>query len=352
MKIRVSRIFRNAVENNLYKGVKEYMLLHQHRKEEILMQVFQRALLLFWFSSGERSTWSRVKRGSKKDDMTQAVLDNELLSSEIVLNSKAVDKEEKMVPAPFNVPVTDERGKNVPGKFQTVTRETKVVEKTPKASARVLCTFDAAKSELTVKVLEVTAKDDKTRKNYLQALNKELEDAKSMMEYFFTMEQFLKCFYDTLHSNSLTMTTGMEAVYMYRVFKNAIKYYPQFEKLNDKERAEVLDQGYRRARGQRGGLKDTHTYAKGTFEAFAANGLINEVLIEDQIFGKLTRHTKVGENRKDRCNPDNSREVWEKNALIFVVYTYGSHGLTTSIHASELWNLMARSDRDKVINAW
>lgn len=352
MKIRVSRNFRSTVENNLYRGVKEYMLLPQYRKNEILMQVFQRALLLFWFSSGERSIWSRVKHGGKKDDMTQAVLDNELLTSEIVLNSKAVDKEEKMVPAPVSVPVTDERGKNVPGKFQTITRETKVVEKTPKASARVLCSFDAAKSELTVKVLEVTAKDEMTRKHYLQTLNKELEEAKDSMEFFFSMEQFLKCFYDTLHSNSLTMTTGMEAVYMYRVYKNALKYYPQFEKLNDKARAEVLDQGYRRARGQRGGLKDTHTYAKGTFEAFAANGLINEVLKEDQIFGKLTKHTKVGENRKDRCNPDNSREVWEKDALIFVVYTYGP-GLTTAIHASDLWNLMARNGKDEVvINAW
>lgn len=325
MRICVSRKFRNVVENNLYKGMVGYMNLPWYEKNEILMQTFQRAMLFFWLTSGKRSVWSRVKSGAEKDDVTQEVGDTELLSSEIALTSKSKYKEEKKEGA-------------------------KVAE----ATARVSCSFDAAKFELHVEVLEISAKDDATHKYYEKLLKKELNDARNDMEFFLGMEEFLRCFFDTLHSKLVTMVTGSEAVHMYHVYNNALKYFPQFKKLNDKTRADVMDQGYRRSRSQRSGSKDIWTFAKGTFEMFASNGLIDEVIKENQITGKLVKHTKIMENRKDRCNPDNPREIWEKNALIFVDYKYGTHQLRTSVLAYDLWSLLARNNNSDgaLVNAW
>ena len=141
---------------------------------------------------------------------------------------------------------------------------------------------------------------------------------------------------------------------MYRVYNNALKYFPQFKTLNGKTRADVMDRGYRRSRGQRSGSKDIWTFAKGTFEVFANDGLIDEVIREDHVTGKLVKHTKFMENRKDRRNPDKPREIWEENALIFVGYQYGAHRLRTSILAYDLWSLLARSNSGDgvVANAW
>ena len=183
MRIYVSRNFRNVVEKNLYKGIEGYVYLPEYRKNEILMQIFQRALFFFWFSSGERSVWSRIKNGVRKDDVTQEVGDTELLSSEIVLTSKEKYKEEKKESAKVAV-----------------------------ATARISCSFDSDMSELYVEILEISAKDDDTYKAYEKLLKKELKDAKNDMEMFLGKEEFLRCFFDTLHSNKLTMTTGSEAV--------------------------------------------------------------------------------------------------------------------------------------------
>ena len=312
MKIKINANYEGRVTNKA-KGIQKYSSLPAEKKREIKEMTFVKVFLYFWFCVGQKSSWIREKAVKVKKSETNmdvnAVLDSEIVSNVVTVKTKSLTEDKK-----------------------------------PKAIAKVAFYFDDLENELSFEVLEVKAADPANAEHYRKGLLKELKAAKTEMDYGFEFEMFLKYFFGTLKAMDVANFEGTDAVLMYKIHKRAIERYPLFAKLDQEKQMDVLDSGLRKARAARAGSRDIHYFAKCTFEVFAEKDLIDRVIREDHITGKLKTYYKVSENRKDRVNPDKPSQIWEKNCLIFVTYK-DLNGIQISFHPFDLWNMLAQGTR-------
>ena len=312
MKIKTNGNYEGSVANKA-KGVQKYSSLPAERKREIQQMTFVKVFLYFWFCTGQKSHWIREKAVKVKKSETNmdinAVLDSEKVSDVVTVKTKAVNEQKK-----------------------------------PRAIAKVRFSFDDLNNVLSLEVIEVNAANPADAEHYRKSLLRELKDAKTEMDFDFGFEMYLKYFFGTLKATEVANIEGSEAVLMYRIYKRAIERYPLFKAMSQDKQLDVLDRGLRKARAARVGSRDIHYFAKCTFEVFAEEGLINKVIREDHVTGKLKTYYKVSENRRDRVNPDNHSQVWERNCLIFATYK-DLNGIQTSFLAFDLWNMLAQSNR-------
>lgn len=312
MKIGVNTNYVKLVENEA-KAIQKYSALSAEKKREVQEMAFIKVFLYFWFSFGRKSAWIREKsvKLKKTDNETDinAVFDSETVSNVVTIKSRGMDEDKK-----------------------------------PRATAKVSFAYDDLTGSLNVDIAEVECSNAFSKANYEHSLHRELMEAKKDMDIEMDFEIFLKYFFGTLKATELAYVEGGEAVLMYRIYNKAMERYPLFEKLNMYDRLDVLDRGLRRARAARSGARDIHYFAKCTFEVFAEDNLINKVIREDHVTGKLKTYYKVSENRRDRVNPDAPSQVWERNCLIFATYK-DLNGIQTSFLAFDLWNMLAQSTK-------
>lgn len=336
-KVRVDAFLRNVLDGN-GQELRNFRGLSSAERNALETEAHQRSFMNYFM----RNTSEWEKKGKSSSAENALNFENEVLSSTIVLATKAketfIESEE----------VTEHRMVSVDGRFKPEAyqkvREKKVKE--PKAVAEVSFKFDSKKNVLEVDVTSISVKDPGTKAYYRKELEKALEKTGDDMECFYNITRFVKYFFDTLHVHKITYVTGSEALVMMRIYKNARIAYPLFSKLKYTKQIEILDKGFRKARRSSAGSRDIHTYAKATFEAMCEEGgVINEVYKHDFVTNKMMTYKKVGEQRRDRRNPDNSSQIWEKNCLIFVDYIYGKTNIRTSLLAFDLWDLLARDVR-------
>lgn len=361
-------IFNKKNEKILVRGVPEFLgkvldgngrELSQFRGlpsnefEAILTEVHQRSFLSGFLGSAcswerDRSSKGRNTEISGKADKKAVVLDganidNEVLGNIVCFKSKSKVKEIETHYVDVNkVVIVDGNKTMVPS------REAKEVEvKKTAATAKVLFNFNYKDYVMEVKVLEVSAQDPATAPRYRRELERALKAAGDEMECFSNMNRFLKSFFDTLHVHKMAHINGNEAVLMRRIFRNAKVAFPLFAELDHSKQVDILDKGYARSRSVASGSRDIHAFAKGTFEAMCQEvGLIDKVYKHDFVTNQYMTYTKIAEHRRDRVNPDNHRQIWEKNCLIFVDYLYGKTNIRTSLLAFDLWDLLARGVRN------
>lgn len=155
-------------------------------------------------------------------------------------------------------------------------------------------------------------------------------------------ENFLRVLFSTLHAKGLSQATGDDAVFMYRIYKNALYYYPQFKECSCDVQNSILQEAFQKGRVYRN--HDIFVYAKETFGVFAKKGLIDRIVNVDKIENVHKTFRKVWEKRADRRNYEHPSEIWEYNALIYLTYEYkGRSGVTikTSFHPCDLWCLLS-----------
>lgn len=154
---------------------------------------------------------------------------------------------------------------------------------------------------------------------------------------------FLENLFSIIHANGLTDVTPEDAVRMYQIYNNAYRYYPQFEEnCSYAKQIRILHEAYVIGRGH--GIHDIYVYAKETFSVLSKEGVIDKVWFFNEYSKEYNLLNKVYEKRITRRNPDYPTEVWEYNALIYVIYQYGTksgESIKTAIHVSDLWNLLS-----------
>lgn len=325
--VEVRKNWLNTVVHDDARELRDYKSLSAAERLEILTEVFQRAFLAFWLYGSKKTEWNRRRITQNKKGKTESFgTDNEQLPQTVMLYSKALVS---------GGSVGEEENLNE--------------KKVPKATAKANFSFDMQKSILHVEVTDVVTENSEDRKAFESSLESELRAAKVAMESYMGMDRFLKTFFDTLHIRRITSVMGGEAVTMHRIYKNAMQSYPLFKGLSYNTRIDLLRKGYRSARAMSGGSRDIHSFAKATFEAFdAQGGVLGKVYTREAITNKYKTFTKVYENRRNRCNPENPSQIWESNSLIFAEYEHpiadGSATLRTSFLAFDLWDLLARSE--------
>lgn len=353
IKVTVSPEFLGKVLDGNGQELREFRGLSSEERNAIMTEAHQRSFLSGFLGNG--CSWERMKyqknegKSSKKASGKKTTtndgvnMDNEVLGNVVYLATKAKVKEVKTEYVVVNkVVVNDGKTTMVPS------REPKEVEvKKPKAKAKVLFYFNPENNVLEVKVLEVTAKDPATESRCSKELEKELKMARDDMECFDNLNRFVKYFFDTLHVHGYAHISGSEAVLLRKIYKHAMVVYPNFAKLKHSKQVSILDKGCERTRSLSAGFRDIHAFAKGVFEAMCQEeGIIDVVYKHDFITNQMMTYTKIGEHRRDRVNPDNHRQIWEKNCLIYVDYRYGKANIRTSLLAFDLWDLLARGVRN------
>lgn len=329
----------------------EFNRLSSAERSKIETEAYQRLYMSELF--GSFSTWERATHGktSKKDLEADSgsSMESEILQNVISMTSK--DKTAVTVHENANV----KRMVQIGAKFESVP-VTEVVEKKvkePNATAQVTFQFDSKKSVLMVEVQEISVRDTATKEHYTKSLEKALKTAGTNMEKKFTLPRLVKSFFDTLHVHKLCHISGTEALNMMRIFRNAKMAYPLFANLNYVKQIDILDKGYRNARSISAGSRDIHALAKGTFEAMCEEkGLIDKVYKHDFITNKMMYYYKIAEHRRNRCNPENPSQIWERDSLIFVDYVYGKTRIRTSLMAFDLWDLLAKGVRNEGTTAF
>lgn len=170
-----------------------------------------------------------------------------------------------------------------------------------------------------------------------------LRAIKKNMEESYGKQAFSRNFFDELHSKQLTDIDGNSAALMYKIYLNAKKHYPLFKHMSYNTQMKLLQRGYYGARGRNAATRDIYAFSKATFGVLEKENLIDVLVMNDPILGRNHAYHKISENRRTRVNPDKRSEVWEYDCLIFVNYKYRTSTgveLRTSIHCSDLWNLL------------
>lgn len=185
-------------------------------------------------------------------------------------------------------------------------------------------------------VLDIKSQNEIYNKAYQKFLTKDPSEGN-------IYEQFLRALFSVLHALRLTVITSEDAVIMYRIYNNALYYYPQFAESSYDTQIRIMREGY--LKGRLHHSHDIHVFSKATFMVLAEEGLIDNITNIGKIRGGGRLYTKVYERRITRRDYDHPSVIYENNALIFVTYEYkaGSNGtpLRTSIHVSDLWNLLS-----------
>jgi hypothetical protein len=356
IKVAVNPKFLGSVLDGNGHELNDFRGLSSGDYNAVLTEVYQRSFLSSFL--GSYCSWERKRpakgesnnsgKGSKKSVAIDGVnIDNEVLGNVVCLATK------KKYEVTRSETVTVNRLVVIDGKQQTLpfTEKKEKKEKVPVAQAKVLFNFNQSDNVLEIKVLEMSGKDKATEIRCRKELENELEDAHIMMECYYDMSQFVKALFDTLHVHKMCHITGSEAQNMRRIYKHAVVAYPLFAKLDHRKQIDILDKGFRGARTVTAGSRDIHAFAKATFEAMCREGgIIDVVYKHDFITNQMMTYTKIGEHRRDRVNPDNHRQVWEKNCLVFADYVYGKSNIRTSFHAFDLWDLLARGARNSERN--
>lgn len=178
------------------------------------------------------------------------------------------------------------------------------------------------------------AKDDIFNKAHLKAMaSRNCENN--------VQEKFLWALFSILHAKGISLETGEDIVTMYRIYKNALYHYPQFKECSYAKQFSILHEAFMKGRLFRN--HDIYVYAKETFLIFAKKGLIDSIISVDKIENVSKPFSKIWENRSDRRNYEHPSEVWEYNAIIYVMYEYKAKSgvmIRTSFHPSDLWLLL------------
>ncbi len=156
-----------------------------------------------------------------------------------------------------------------------------------------------------------------------------------------TQIQFIRSLFSILHAMGLTIVTPEEAVIMYKIYLNALYYYPQFAECSYATRIEIMHEGYMKGRIYKS--HDIYVFSKEIFLVLANRGLIDTIVCADKIENVNKRFNKVYERRQNRTDYENPSIVWEYNALIYVMYEYKARSgdmMRTSFHVSDLWSLL------------
>lgn len=331
MRVRINKELVKTVLKNGGKELQEFEALSPFLRLDILTEVFQRIFLTFWMYSGsKKSDWNRkrvVEKKKKKCEDGSTNFDNEMLTKVVLLSSKVTESGEEVEE---DVPDAKDDQK-----------------KKPLVTAKAKFSYDEKMGILEITVEDVKGPDMVTEILYQTELENELEDAKVAMENDLDMEDFLKAFFNTLHVHDLTSVMGGEAISMYRIYKNARVAYPVFRGLNYGEQINLLRKGYRSARTIASHSRDIYSFAKATFDAFDEHGaILDKVFAREPISNKFKTYTRVGENRLDRRNPENTTQIWERDCLIYVQYEYdiaGGATLRTAMLAFDLWEKLAKN---------
>ena len=155
-------------------------------------------------------------------------------------------------------------------------------------------------------------------------------------------EKFVRSLFSLLHAGRWTSATSDDAVTMYKIYNRALYYYPQFEACSYETQISIMHEAF--MKGRLFENHDIHVYAQATFQVFESNGLIDTIIAPDRIENIYKEYHKVFEHRVTRRNYEHPSEVWEYNALIYVMYEYmGRSGVKfkTCFHPSDLWNLLS-----------
>ncbi len=335
--------------------LRKFRGLNSTETDAVMTETYQRDFLRNFF--GSSCNWERmshakgelVKNSNKAKEKNAetttaegANFDNEVLANVVFLATKAKATEVKKELVSVNRMVTTDGKTSMVPRMEMAEKKVKI----PKATAKVSFRFDSKKSMLVLEVIEVTAMEPSTEKHYRKDLEKALMSGRDAVECFYTLNDFIKSFFDTLHVHKMCYITGSEAVNMHKIYKHAKQAYPLFDKMGHRKQVDILDKGYRNSRSVSAGSRDIHAFAKGTFEAMCdEGGIIDQVYKHDFITNQLMLYKKIGEHRRDRVNPDNHNQIWEKNCLVFVDYVYGKSNIRTSLLAFDLWDLLARGVR-------
>lgn len=309
----------------------------------IMVETYQRAFLTSFF--GPFSDWQRadVKEDKRKGKgrggpIDYAMVDGSVLDPVMSIVSKAKTTEE--VTELVRVTQTRKIGK----KLVKVPVEQKKVrqKKEPKAKAELSFRYDMELSMLIVEILEVSANELEEALSFSEKLERSLKAAGKCLEERFTMDRFIKFFFDTLHIRKMCDISGTEAVDMLRIYRNAKVVYPLFAGQKRPKQIQNLDKGYHKAQDVHYG-RDIHTLARSTFEVLYEQGYTDEVYMYDHVTSRKYLFTKLNERRRHRRDPDDSSLIWERNSLVFVVYNYGLNAKTYVLPV-DLWELLVGKD--------
>ena len=152
--------------------------------------------------------------------------------------------------------------------------------------------------------------------------------------------KLLSMFFETLNENHLTKMTGNDAVNMVHIYKNANKYYTDFEALSFAEKMEVLEKGFAKSRSTSKDKRDIHTLAMNVFKVLVSENLINEFKEYDYAYGKMRKFKFVKMYSSDGL----MRYAW---------YIDKDTGLSTGKLAGDLWHaLTLNREKDETAAAW
>ena len=90
----------------------------------------------------------------------------------------------------------------------------------------------------------ISAYSKKMEDLYRRELNSELTAIKNMVNFSYGHGMFLRDFFDTLHQHNLSVLTGKEAYWMYKIYNNAVKYYPDFKNMYLQKQIDIIQKAF------------------------------------------------------------------------------------------------------------
>ena len=283
----ISNLYRKIVDNHESFEVRDYVALDMKEREEILSETFGRRFKAFW-NSCNRSTI--FKKEAQEEEKEKIENNNSFL----------------------------------------------VTTKVKSGFTAMLCFyFDIYKDVFEIEISSVTADNSAQEQEYIQVLNKDLEEIKACMEDKYIEKMFVKDFFATIHAHRLSVVTGTEASLMFEIYQKAKQYYPDLRDISYLQQMMVMHKGYLRGRVKGHFAHDIYGFAKSTFEQLDEEGLISKLNNDGKI------KNLVYERRIDRRDPGNPSVIWQQNYLVYATYEYTSsmtdEKLRTSYHPSDLW---------------
>lgn len=175
--------------------------------------------------------------------------------------------------------------------------------------------------------LSATKVEEGNIEKFANFLERDYEKIKKLFEEM-SLIDVLESLFDTLYSRSICNVRGMHAKMLYKVYSNALLYFPNFTKVSLKQQAHTMRRAFKLG-SKIANSPDIHCFAQGMYTAISEKQLNDIVYKYDDACQTFLTFKKI----KDYFFDDSTKVKFT---------TYSARKFRTSFAPSTLWELLTK----------
>lgn len=140
----------------------------------------------------------------------------------------------------------------------------------------------------------VAAKDKETEERIKEKVSQSFIRVEKFLSKKITKEMTIRFAFETFFGEGVCSVRGDDAVTMYKIMNRTAKHYPKFADLSDKEKIEVMAQGYRSGMKRSARERDIYTFSRHTFEVLEKSGLADVLYKYEGNLNKYITYVRLG----------------------------------------------------------